>query len=48
VEELGVNLAGVEVILHMRDQMERLQQDSSRRACRCNKSTTRRFDASKK
>ncbi len=27
VEELGVNLAGVEVILHMRDQMERAQQE---------------------
>jgi MerR family transcriptional regulator/heat shock protein HspR len=26
VDELGVNLAGVEVILNMRDQMERLQQ----------------------
>lgn len=25
VEELGVNLAGVEVILHMRQQMERVQ-----------------------
>lgn len=30
VEELGVNLAGVEVILHMRDQMERAQQESAR------------------
>lgn len=28
VEELGVNLAGVEVILNMRDQMERLQRES--------------------
>jgi MerR family transcriptional regulator/heat shock protein HspR len=27
VEELGVNLAGVEVILHMREQMERQQQE---------------------
>jgi MerR family transcriptional regulator/heat shock protein HspR len=27
VEELGVNLAGVEVILNMREQMERLRQD---------------------
>lgn len=27
VEELGVNLAGVEVILHMRDQMERLRSE---------------------
>lgn len=30
VEELGVNLAGVEVILHMRDQMERAQQEAAR------------------
>lgn len=28
VEELGVNLAGVEVILNMREQMERLQHDT--------------------
>src|SRR5947209_17801482 len=28
VGELGVNLAGVEVILNMRDQMERLQRDA--------------------
>src|SRR5947209_19808729 len=27
VEELGVNLAGVEVILHMRDQMERMRNE---------------------
>jgi MerR family transcriptional regulator/heat shock protein HspR len=27
VDELGVNLAGVEVILNMRDQMERLQRE---------------------
>jgi MerR family transcriptional regulator/heat shock protein HspR len=27
VEELGVNLAGVEVILNMRDQMERMQHE---------------------
>jgi MerR family transcriptional regulator/heat shock protein HspR len=27
VEELGVNLAGVEVILHMRDQMERMRHE---------------------
>jgi MerR family transcriptional regulator/heat shock protein HspR len=27
VEELGVNLAGVEVILHMREQMERVRAD---------------------
>ncbi|HEX6507095.1 MAG TPA: MerR family transcriptional regulator [Chloroflexota bacterium] len=27
VEELGVNLAGVEVILNMRDQMERMQRE---------------------
>jgi MerR family transcriptional regulator/heat shock protein HspR len=27
VEELGVNLAGVEVILHMRDQMERMRRE---------------------
>jgi MerR family transcriptional regulator/heat shock protein HspR len=27
VEELGVNLAGVEVILNMREQMERLRQE---------------------
>jgi MerR family transcriptional regulator/heat shock protein HspR len=27
VEELGVNLAGVEVILNMRDQMERMRQE---------------------
>lgn len=26
VNDLGVNLAGAEVILHMRDQMERMQQ----------------------
>jgi MerR family transcriptional regulator/heat shock protein HspR len=29
VEELGVNLAGVEVILNMRDQMERMQRESA-------------------
>jgi MerR family transcriptional regulator/heat shock protein HspR len=29
VEELGVNLAGVEVILNMRDQMERMRQEHS-------------------
>lgn len=28
VDELGVNLAGVEVILNMREQMERLRQDA--------------------
>ncbi len=28
VDELGVNLAGVEVILHMREQMERLRQET--------------------
>jgi MerR family transcriptional regulator/heat shock protein HspR len=28
VEELGVNLAGVEVILNMRDQMERLRRET--------------------
>ena len=28
VEELGVNLAGVEVILNMRDQLERLRSES--------------------
>src|SRR5437588_12406680 len=28
VEELGVNLAGVEVILHMRDQMERMHREA--------------------
>jgi MerR family transcriptional regulator/heat shock protein HspR len=28
VEELGVNLAGVEVILNMREQMERAQQEA--------------------
>ncbi len=28
VEELGVNLAGVEVILHMREQMEKLHRDT--------------------
>lgn len=28
VDELGVNLAGVEVILNMRDQMEHLQRDA--------------------
>jgi len=28
VEELGVNLAGVEVILNMRDQLERLRNES--------------------
>lgn len=28
VEELGVNLAGVEVILNMRDQMERMQREA--------------------
>lgn len=28
VEELGVNLAGVEVILNMRDQMERIRYDA--------------------
>jgi MerR family transcriptional regulator/heat shock protein HspR len=27
VEELGVNLAGVEVILHMREQMERIRRE---------------------
>jgi MerR family transcriptional regulator, heat shock protein HspR len=27
IEELGVNLAGVEVILHMREQMESLQRE---------------------
>lgn len=34
VEELGVNLAGVEVILHMRDQMERLQQEFEQKSLR--------------
>jgi len=29
VEELGVNLAGVEVILNMRDQMERMRREHS-------------------
>jgi len=29
VEELGVNLAGVEVILNMRDQMERMRREFS-------------------
>ena len=29
VEELGVNLAGVEVILNMREQMERIRQEAS-------------------
>ncbi len=29
VEELGVNLAGVEVILNMRDQMRKLQQEAN-------------------
>ncbi len=29
VEELGVNLAGVEVILNMRDQMERMRRDAN-------------------
>lgn len=28
VNELGVNLAGVEVVLHMRDHIEQLQRDS--------------------
>lgn len=28
IDELGVNLAGVEVILNMRDQMERMQRDA--------------------
>jgi MerR family transcriptional regulator/heat shock protein HspR len=28
IEELGVNLAGVEVILNMRDQMERMRRDA--------------------
>lgn len=31
VNELGVNLAGVEVILNMREQMERLRQESEQR-----------------
>lgn len=30
VDELGVNLAGVEVILNMREQMERLRADAER------------------
>ena len=34
VEDLGVNLAGVEVILHMRDQMERLQQEFEQKSLR--------------
>lgn len=34
VEELGVNLAGVEVILNMREQMEALQQDMERTLAR--------------
>jgi MerR family transcriptional regulator, heat shock protein HspR len=28
IEDLGVNLAGVEVILHMRDQMERMREEA--------------------
>lgn len=34
IEELGVNLAGVEVILNMREQMEALQQDMERTLAR--------------
>lgn len=30
VDELGVNLAGVEVIINMREQMERMQEDFER------------------
>lgn len=29
-DELGVNLAGVEVILHMRDRLEKMQQEMDR------------------
>jgi MerR family transcriptional regulator/heat shock protein HspR len=34
VEELGVNLAGVEVILNMREQMERAQREADRTIAR--------------
>lgn len=34
VDDLGVNLAGVETILHMRDRMERMRRDMDDELCR--------------